>query len=123
MSQSQQTSSWSVEEVLEWIQEQHPEHIESLYKGIMKHDISGRALLRLKEHHLKLLGVEDNEQQQEILQDLLLLRVQEEINELNDICSGWQNDRRIPSRVFLFPVYPFICAKEIERIDGNNKRR
>ncbi len=50
--------------------------------------LSGRALLRLKGHHLELLGVEAEEQQQEILQDLLLLKVQEEINELNDICSG-----------------------------------
>lgn len=50
--------------------------------------LPGRALLRLKDHHLELLGVEAEEQQQEILQDLLLLRVQEEINELCDICSG-----------------------------------
>lgn len=50
--------------------------------------VPGRALLRLKDHHLELLGVEAEEQQQEILQDLLLLRVQEEINELNDICAG-----------------------------------
>ncbi|KAK5612417.1 hypothetical protein CRENBAI_007044 [Crenichthys baileyi] len=87
MSQSQQASSWSVEEVLEWIQEKHPGHIKTLCKGIIKHDISGRALLRLKEHHLELLGVEDEEQQHEILQNLLLLKVQEEINQLNDICS------------------------------------
>lgn len=32
--------------------------------------------------------MEDEEQQKEILQDVLLLRVQEEINELNDIYSG-----------------------------------
>uniref|UniRef100_A0A3B3Z3Z9 SAM domain-containing protein n=1 Tax=Poecilia mexicana TaxID=48701 RepID=A0A3B3Z3Z9_9TELE len=88
MSELHPVSSWSVEEVLEWIQEQHPGLMETLYKGIIKHDISGRALLRLREHHLQLLGVEDDEQQQEILQDLLLLRVQEEINELNDICSA-----------------------------------
>lgn len=87
MSQPQQPSSWSVEEVLEWIQEHHLELFETLYKGIIKHDISGRAFLRLKEHHMELLGVEDDRQQQEILQDLLLLRVQEEINELSDICS------------------------------------
>lgn len=48
----------------------------------------GRVLLRLKDHHLELLGLEAEEQQQEIWQDLLLLRVQEEIIELDDICSG-----------------------------------
>lgn len=45
-------------------------------------------MLRLKDHHLELLGVEAEEQQQEFLQDVLLLRVQEEVDELEDICSG-----------------------------------
>lgn len=82
-----QVSSWSVEEVLEWFQEQHPTLMATLYKAVIKHSISGRALLRLKEHHLEQLGVEAEEQQQAILQDLLLLRVHEEINELGQICS------------------------------------
>ncbi|XP_059212527.1 sterile alpha motif domain-containing protein 12-like [Centropristis striata] len=87
MDVSKRVSSWSVEEVLEWVQDQFPDHMGTLQKAIIKHAISGRALLRLKEHHLELLGVEAEEQQQEILQELLLLRVQEEIDELNDICS------------------------------------
>ncbi|XP_038582434.1 sterile alpha motif domain-containing protein 12-like [Micropterus salmoides] len=87
MGLSKRVSLWSVEEVLEWVQAQHPAHMGTLQKAIIKHAISGRALLRLKDHHLELLGLEAEEQQQEILQGLLLLRVQEEINELNDICS------------------------------------
>ncbi|XP_042247056.1 sterile alpha motif domain-containing protein 12-like [Thunnus maccoyii] len=87
MDLSKRVSLWSVEEVLEWVQEQYPTQMGVLHKSIIKHAISGRALLRLKEHHLELLGVEAEEQQQEILQDLLLLRVQEEIDELTDICS------------------------------------
>lgn len=87
MDVSKQVSLWSVEEVLEWVQDQYPTLASTLQKAIIKHAISGRALLRLKEHHLELLGVETEEQQQEILQDLLLLRVHEEVNELSDICS------------------------------------
>uniref|UniRef100_A0A668VAS5 SAM domain-containing protein n=1 Tax=Oreochromis aureus TaxID=47969 RepID=A0A668VAS5_OREAU len=60
-------SSWSVEEVLEWIQEQYPTTMTLLHKAVIKHDITGRVLLRLKDHQLKLLGVEDEKQQQEIL--------------------------------------------------------
>ncbi|KAM9840494.1 sterile alpha motif domain-containing protein 12-like [Aulostomus maculatus] len=86
MDLSKRVSLWSVEEVLDWVQEQHPDQVGVLHKAIIKHDISGRALLRLKEHHLELLGV-DAEEQQQILQDLLLLRVQEEVSELADICS------------------------------------
>ncbi|XP_061756922.1 sterile alpha motif domain-containing protein 12-like [Nerophis ophidion] len=84
---SKRVSSWSVREVLEWLQEHHPGQVGVLQKEVMKHAISGRALLRLREHHLLQLGVDVEEQQQEMLQDLLLLRVQEEVDELNDICS------------------------------------
>ncbi|KAG9347526.1 hypothetical protein JZ751_005094 [Albula glossodonta] len=44
----------------------------------------GRALLRMSELQLDRIGVQP-EQQQEILQDVLLLRVQEELENLNDI--------------------------------------
>ncbi|XP_020495597.1 sterile alpha motif domain-containing protein 12 [Labrus bergylta] len=87
MGLSKRVSLWSVEEVLEWMQDQLPTYMDKLHKAIIKHAISGRVLLRLKDHHLELLGVEAEEQQQEILQDLLLLRVQEEIDDLNDICE------------------------------------
>ncbi|XP_026173792.1 sterile alpha motif domain-containing protein 12-like [Mastacembelus armatus] len=87
MGLSKRVSSWSVEEVLEWMQKRYPAHMSTLQKAIIKHAISGRALLRLKDHHLEVLGVVAEEQQQEISQDLLLLRVQEEIDELGDICS------------------------------------
>lgn len=60
----------------------------TLDKHSFVNEFAGRALLRLKDHHLGFLGLEAEEQQQEILQDLLLLRVQEEIRELSDICSG-----------------------------------
>ena len=113
MEVSKRVSLWSVEDVLEWAQDQFPAHTGTLHTAIIQHAISGlrlhipdiqsggwikcsymhscvpgRALLRLKDYHLEVLGMESEEQQQEILQDLLLLRVQEEINELSDICSG-----------------------------------
>ncbi|KAG7222621.1 hypothetical protein INR49_016127 [Caranx melampygus] len=56
MGLSKRVSSWTVEEVLDWMQEQYPDQMGTLHKAIMKHDISGRALLRLKDHHLELLG-------------------------------------------------------------------
>ncbi|XP_029352589.1 sterile alpha motif domain-containing protein 12-like [Echeneis naucrates] len=87
MGLSKRVSLWTVQEVLQWLQEQHPSQMGTLHKAIIKHDISGRVLLRLKDRHLELLGVEAEEQQQKILQDLLLLRVQEEIDELGNICS------------------------------------
>ena len=49
-------------------------------------------MLRMRGHHLHHLGVEEPAQQ-EILQDILLLRVQEELDNLNDIFSGENNGR------------------------------
>ncbi|KAM4632683.1 sterile alpha motif domain-containing protein 12-like isoform 1-T2 [Polymixia lowei] len=86
MDLSKRVSFWSVEEVSDWIQEHYPARLSVLHAAIVKHAISGRALLRVKEHHLERLGVEA-EEQQVILQELLLLRVQEELEDLNDIYS------------------------------------
>ncbi|XP_028295333.1 sterile alpha motif domain-containing protein 10-like [Gouania willdenowi] len=87
MDEAKRTSSWSVEDVLDWVQTHYPHHMMLLHKAILKHCISGRALLRLRAHHLELLGVDDEDQQEGILQDVLLLRVREEMDELSDICS------------------------------------
>ncbi|XP_029903192.1 sterile alpha motif domain-containing protein 12-like [Myripristis murdjan] len=84
MGLSKRVSFWSVEEVLDWVQEYYPAQLNTLHTAFIKHSITGRALLRMKEHHLERLGVESKEQQ-EILQDVLLLRVQEELENLNDI--------------------------------------
>ncbi|XP_056873363.1 sterile alpha motif domain-containing protein 10-like isoform X2 [Takifugu flavidus] len=88
MDSSKRVSMWSVQDVLEWLQDQHPSHVSTLQRAFIKHAISGRALLRLRDHHLERLGLDAEEHLQEILQDLLLLRVQEEINELKDLHSG-----------------------------------
>lgn len=107
---------WSVQDVLEWLQDQHPSHVSTLQRAFLKHAISGkvthlsrrcwtpgavikqaacpcvrlpgRALLRLRDHHLERLGLDAEEHLQEVLQDLLLLRVQEEMSELSDLHSG-----------------------------------
>lgn len=41
MGLSKGPSSWSVEEVLEWIQEQYPTKMTLLHKAVIKHDITG----------------------------------------------------------------------------------
>lgn len=41
MGLSKRVSSWTVQEVLEWMKEQYPDQMGTLHKAIMKHDISG----------------------------------------------------------------------------------
>lgn len=125
MDLSKRVSRWSLEDVLEWLQDQHPGQARALQKVFIKHAISGtshacgpcgtaddasgvrnltapparararppgRALLRLRDHHLERLGLDTEEQLREIWQDLLLLRVQEEICELEDLYAGKEAD-------------------------------
>ena len=43
MDQSKRVSLWSVQEVLEWVEEQYPTQVGMLHKAIIKHAISGTA--------------------------------------------------------------------------------
>lgn len=43
MGLSKRVSLWSVEEVLEWAQDQFPAHMGTLQKAIIKHAISGTS--------------------------------------------------------------------------------
>ncbi|XP_062407346.1 sterile alpha motif domain-containing protein 12-like [Sardina pilchardus] len=86
MGSSKRVSYWTVEEVYHWVKKQYLGEQSALQQAVLIHAISGRALLRMSEHQLDRLGIEP-ESQPEILQDLLLLRVQEELENLNDIFS------------------------------------
>ncbi|XP_013999930.1 sterile alpha motif domain-containing protein 12 [Salmo salar] len=86
MSLPKRVSLWTVVDVFDWVKEQYPYQKSVFQLAIFKHDISGRALLRMGEHQLERMGVEV-EHLQEILLDILLLRVQEELENLNDIFS------------------------------------
>ncbi|KAL0967429.1 hypothetical protein UPYG_G00252130 [Umbra pygmaea] len=86
MSLHKRVSLWTVEDVLNWIKVQYPYQQNTLQPAIIKHDICGRALLRMGEHQLERIGVEED-QLQEILIDILLLSVQEELENLIDISS------------------------------------
>ncbi|XP_063078378.1 sterile alpha motif domain-containing protein 12-like [Engraulis encrasicolus] len=86
MGSSKRVSYWTVDEVFDWVRKQYLCEQTTLQEAVLTHAISGRALLRMGKHQLERLGIEP-EWHGEILQDLLLLRVQEELENLNDIYS------------------------------------
>lgn len=43
MDLSKRVSRWSLEDVLEWVQDQHPSHASTLQKAFIKHAISGTS--------------------------------------------------------------------------------
>ncbi|XP_036437246.1 sterile alpha motif domain-containing protein 10-like [Colossoma macropomum] len=81
---SKRVSYWTVAEVFDWVREQYPSQSRALQQAIAKHAISGRVLLRMKKDQLSRLGME-SKFQQEFLRDVLLLRIQEELENLNNI--------------------------------------
>lgn len=50
MELSKRVSTWSVQDVLEWVQDQHPGHMSTLQRAFIKHDISGK-LWCVRERH------------------------------------------------------------------------
>ncbi|KAM9551063.1 sterile alpha motif domain-containing protein 12-like isoform 1-T1 [Salvelinus alpinus] len=87
MSLPKRVSLWTMVDVFDWVKEKHPYQKSVLQLAIVKHDISGRALLMMGEHQLERMGVK-GEHLQDILLDILHLRVQEELENLNNIFSG-----------------------------------
>ncbi|XP_064196450.1 sterile alpha motif domain-containing protein 12-like isoform X2 [Anguilla rostrata] len=84
MGSCKRVSNWTVEEVHVWATAQYPSSQATFRQAVSSHAISGRALLRMSEHQLERMGV-GAKQQREILRDILLLRVREELENLNDI--------------------------------------
>uniref|UniRef100_A0A6Q2XEZ4 SAM domain-containing protein n=2 Tax=Esox lucius TaxID=8010 RepID=A0A6Q2XEZ4_ESOLU len=86
MSHPKRVSLWTMGDVVDWVKEQYPDQKNALQQAIIKHDISGRALLRMCEKKLERMGVE-GENLQDILLDILHLSIQEELENLTDIFS------------------------------------
>ncbi|XP_066560701.1 sterile alpha motif domain-containing protein 12 isoform X2 [Amia ocellicauda] len=77
---------WTVQEVYDWVRVCYPSRQAAFLLAIVNHSISGRALLRLTDSKLERMGV-GQEQHKEILHDVMILRVHEELENLNDIVS------------------------------------
>ncbi|XP_041109412.1 sterile alpha motif domain-containing protein 12-like isoform X2 [Polyodon spathula] len=78
---------WTVQEVHGWVKLQFPSCETSFLLAFVNHAISGRALLRLTDSKLERMGIVQEQQRHDILQELLPLRVEEELDNLNEIVS------------------------------------
>ncbi|XP_033861403.1 sterile alpha motif domain-containing protein 12-like [Acipenser ruthenus] len=80
-------SLWTVQKVHSWARLQFPCCQTSFLLAIVNHAISGRALLRLTDSKLERMGIAQEQQRHDILQEVLSLRVIEELDNLNEIVS------------------------------------
>uniref|UniRef100_A0A8C4QY62 Sterile alpha motif domain containing 10b n=1 Tax=Eptatretus burgeri TaxID=7764 RepID=A0A8C4QY62_EPTBU len=100
---------WSVSEVCRWLKRHCPRHYPSLLELFSRHDITGRVLLRLTEATLARMGIGGLAPRQELLAQLLLLRLREDALHLSLLAQGAE----------CVLVLSFGCWDECER----NKRR
>uniref|UniRef100_UPI00358F9552 protein aveugle-like n=1 Tax=Myxine glutinosa TaxID=7769 RepID=UPI00358F9552 len=80
---------WSVGEVCRWLKRHCPRHYPSLLELFSRHDITGRVLLRLTEATLARMGIGGLAPRQDLLAQLLLLRLREDALHLSLLAQGF----------------------------------
>ncbi|XP_067839872.1 sterile alpha motif domain-containing protein 12-like [Heptranchias perlo] len=82
---NKRVSLWTEDEVCEWIRSQYPGHNSDFVAAVSEHAISGRALLRLTAGKLEQMGIGQESHRQALLQEILQLRIQDDVESLTAI--------------------------------------
>ncbi|KAI1901574.1 hypothetical protein AGOR_G00035810 [Albula goreensis] len=73
---------WTQQDVCKWLRKHCPLRYHTYSDSFKQHDITGRALMRLTDRKLERMGIEQETQRQHVLQQVLQLRVREEVRNL-----------------------------------------
>ncbi|XP_039182863.1 sterile alpha motif domain-containing protein 10 isoform X2 [Crotalus tigris] len=73
---------WTQQDVCKWLKKHCPHNYLIYVEAFSHHAITGRALLRLNGEKLQRMGIIQESQRQEVLQQVLQLQVQEEVRNL-----------------------------------------
>ncbi|XP_072370968.1 sterile alpha motif domain-containing protein 10-like [Scyliorhinus torazame] len=73
---------WSQQDVCKWLKKHCPHNYLTYVEAFSHHAITGRALLRLNGEKLERMGILQEGQRQEVLQQVLQLQVREEVRNL-----------------------------------------
>ncbi|XP_072893668.1 sterile alpha motif domain-containing protein 12 isoform X3 [Hemitrygon akajei] len=79
---SKPVALWTQQEVCKWLKKHCPNQYQTYSESFKQHDITGRALLRLTDKKLERMGIVQEAQRQHVLQQVLHLRVREEVRNL-----------------------------------------
>ncbi|XP_007475558.1 sterile alpha motif domain-containing protein 10 isoform X1 [Monodelphis domestica] len=74
---------WSQQDVCKWLKKHCPHNYLIYVEAFSHHAITGRALLRLNAEKLQRMGLLQEAQRQEVLQQVLQLQVREEVRNLH----------------------------------------
>ncbi|XP_066531939.1 sterile alpha motif domain-containing protein 12 isoform X2 [Hoplias malabaricus] len=79
---SKPVALWTQQDVCKWLKKHCPNQHQVYSDSFKQHDITGRALMRLTDRKLERMGIMQESQRQYILQQVLQLRVREEVRTL-----------------------------------------
>uniref|UniRef100_A0A8P0SI02 Zinc finger protein 512B n=1 Tax=Canis lupus familiaris TaxID=9615 RepID=A0A8P0SI02_CANLF len=79
---------WSQQDVCKWLKKHCPHNYLVYVEAFSQHAITGRALLRLNGEKLQRMGLAQEAQRQEVLQQVLRLQVREEGRSLQLLSQG-----------------------------------
>ncbi|XP_043994962.1 sterile alpha motif domain-containing protein 12 isoform X3 [Gambusia affinis] len=79
---SKPVALWTQQDVCKWLKKHCPNQHQIYSDSFKQHDITGRALMRLTDRKLERMGIIHEAQRQHILQQVLQLRVREEVRTL-----------------------------------------
>ncbi|XP_030644408.1 sterile alpha motif domain-containing protein 12 [Chanos chanos] len=85
---SKPVALWSQHDVCKWLKKNCPNQHQIYSDSFKQHDITGRALMRLTDRKLERMGIMQESQRQHILQQVLQLRVREEVRTLQLLTQG-----------------------------------
>uniref|UniRef100_A0A8C5RH55 Sterile alpha motif domain containing 10 n=1 Tax=Laticauda laticaudata TaxID=8630 RepID=A0A8C5RH55_LATLA len=80
---------WTQQDVCKWLKKHCPHNYLIYVEAFSHHAITGRALLRLNGEKLQRMGIIQESQRQEVLQQVLQLQVREEVRNLQLLSQGW----------------------------------
>nr|XP_040044992.1 sterile alpha motif domain-containing protein 12 isoform X2 [Gasterosteus aculeatus aculeatus] len=85
---SKPVALWTQPDVCKWLKKHCPNQHQIYSDSFKQHDITGRALMRLTDRKLERMGIMQEAQRQHILQQVLQLRVREEVRTLQLLTQG-----------------------------------
>ncbi|KAI4885957.1 hypothetical protein NFI96_014946, partial [Prochilodus magdalenae] len=89
---SKPVALWTQQDVCKWLKKHCPNQHQVYSDSFKQHDITGRALMRLTDRKLERMGIMQESQRQYILQQVLQLRVREEVRTLQLLTQGTLSD-------------------------------
>ncbi|XP_048658009.1 sterile alpha motif domain-containing protein 12 isoform X1 [Marmota marmota marmota] len=123
---SKPVALWTQQDVCKWLKKHCPNQYQIYSESFKQHDITGRALLRLTDKKLERMGIAQENLRQHILQQVLQLKVREEVRNLQLLTQGmellaYMATPNITKARRASPLHISTCMSECTRFPGTHQ--